>query len=605
MAGQKPSKLYETNSIGSSSSSGAKIGRKDLVIVESVNAAKYPDEDDRVRITPMENLVEDYFNQNIEKMYVQQWLGSPVGSFTYNEDGTLKSAIAVYGDGSAGTVDNIIYNLDGMLESAVFTVNGKTVNVTITYAQDLVSSIEYETVGGYTPPVEVPIVLSSTFVPFTAKVGETPDESVTNTGIQKVEVSSPITGSLNISFDSANFEASADKTVWTPTLSGIDLSILANRTFYVRVKTTATLETQTVMTLNGSGVVERTIALVPHIGDGTETYPYPIAIPAQLDAVRDDLTKAYKQYVNISLSAFDGDKTNDTGTGFDPIGNIDSLFTGIYDGDFHEISSLYIRSSKPQAGLFFGCDDATIKNIKIVSGAVASTHSVGNAGMLVGIAHESLISHCAVTGTVAAHDAAGGIVAGIARTYTSSIIEDSSFIGTTAAMTTGGIAGYVDTDATARRCFSGGDIVATGEGSMAGGITGHLAGTLENCYSTARVSSEWAAGGIAGVASDTLATTNNCWASGQITALEIEGETLAGGITGYYEVPWMNYLGAQCFWDTQTSGVATSAGVGFTIDHGKTTAQMKAVLTYEDWDFVNIWDIVEGEGYPFLRGNRP
>ena len=60
-----------------------------------------------------------------------------------------------------------------------------------------------------------------------------------------------------------------------------------------------------------------------------------------------------------------------------------------------------------------------------------------------------------------------------------------------------------------------------------------------------------------------------------------------------------------CFWDTQTSGQATSAG-----GTGKTTAEMQTAKTFLDagWDFVgetangteDIWWILEGKDYPRL-----
>jgi hypothetical protein len=28
---------------------------------------------------------------------------------------------------------------------------------------------------------------------------------------------------------------------------------------------------------------------------------------------------------------------------------------------------------------------------------------------------------------------------------------------------------------------------------------------------------------------------------------------------------------------------------------------LKQEATFENWDFVNVWDIVEGQTYPFLR----
>jgi hypothetical protein len=65
-----------------------------------------------------------------------------------------------------------------------------------------------------------------------------------------------------------------------------------------------------------------------------------------------------------------------------------------------------------------------------------------------------------------------------------------------------------------------------------------------------------------------------------------------------------------CFWDTQTSGQATSAG-----GTGKTTAELQTAATFLDagWDFAgetangmeDIWWILEGQDYPRLRWQAP
>jgi hypothetical protein len=52
------------------------------------------------------------------------------------------------------------------------------------------------------------------------------------------------------------------------------------------------------------------------------------------------------------------------------------------------------------------------------------------------------------------------------------------------------------------------------------------------------------------------------------------------------------------YWDTETSGLTTSAG-----GTGRTTAEMKQQSTFVDWDFDTVWQIDEGETYPYLRSN--
>jgi len=68
---------------------------------------------------------------------------------------------------------------------------------------------------------------------------------------------------------------------------------------------------------------------------------------------------------------------------------------------------------------------------------------------------------------------------------------------------------------------------------------------------------------------------------------------------------------SNSFWDTQTSGQATSGGATGT---GKTTAEMRSIATFSSagWNIIEVanpgardpskpWNIVNGVTYPFLR----
>ncbi len=61
------------------------------------------------------------------------------------------------------------------------------------------------------------------------------------------------------------------------------------------------------------------------------------------------------------------------------------------------------------------------------------------------------------------------------------------------------------------------------------------------------------------------------------------------------------------FWDTETSGMKSSAGGDDAV--GETTEKMKKKTTFENknWDFIDIWDIdgIRNNGYPFLIKNPP
>jgi hypothetical protein len=89
---------------------------------------------------------------------------------------------------------------------------------------------------------------------------------------------------------------------------------------------------------------------------------------------------------------------------------------------------------------------------------------------------------------------------------------------------------------------------------------------------------------------------SNCYSTALVTGPEPIGGLLGANTTGEVR---------GCFWDTQTSGQAKSAG-----GTGKTTAEMRTTKTFLDagWDFVGetangteeIWWILEGKDYPRL-----
>jgi hypothetical protein len=153
----------------------------------------------------------------------------------------------------------------------------------------------------------------------------------------------------------------------------------------------------------------------------------------------------------------------------------------------------------------------------------------------------------------------------------------------------GGLVGY-NHYATVTQCYSAG---AVSGDSFVGGLVGENYGTVTECYGTGAVSGSRGVGGLVG--SNTGALTHS-YSTGAVS-----GFTYVGGFVG------RNWQGTVtgCFWDTQTSGQATSAG-----GTGKTTAEMQTAATFLDagWDFVgesqngteDIWAICEGQDYPRL-----
>jgi hypothetical protein len=130
-----------------------------------------------------------------------------------------------------------------------------------------------------------------------------------------------------------------------------------------------------------------------------------------------------------------------------------------------------------------------------------------------------------------------------------------------------------------------------------GGLVGENQGTVRDSYATSAVSGDTHVGGLAGANSGTV---SNSYSTGSVT-----GDEKVGGLVGYR---FMYGTVNDSFWDTQTSGQATSAG-----GTGKTTTQMKNIATFSGagWDIIAVanpgtrnpshtWNIVDGETYPFL-----
>jgi len=146
-------------------------------------------------------------------------------------------------------------------------------------------------------------------------------------------------------------------------------------------------------------------------------------------------------------------------------------------------------------------------------------------------------------------------------------------------MDAGGLAG--NNSGAISNSYTTGTVAA---GTEAGGFVSQLlGGTITNCYSACTVNgSAGARGGLVGLIAS--GTVSKCYSVGPVNG--------TGGLIG-------NAIGGtttNSFWDTETSGQATSAGGA-----EKTTTQMKTKATFTDngWDFVAIWNI-HPSGYPVL-----
>lgn len=144
----------------------------------------------------------------------------------------------------------------------------------------------------------------------------------------------------------------------------------------------------------------------------------------------------------------------------------------------------------------------------------------------------------------------------------------------------GGLAG-TNFNGEIRACYATG--VVTGNRHV-GGLVGRNAGAITSCYATGAVTGSDEVGGLVGY---NYGSITNCYATGAIAG---SGGGV-GGLVGESLLPV-----TSCFWDMDTTGQETSEwGAGLP------TTEMMQRSTFVEWDFVDVWDIVENTTYPFLR----
>ena len=193
-------------------------------------------------------------------------------------------------------------------------------------------------------------------------------------------------------------------------------------------------------------------------------------------------------------------------------------------------------------------------------------------------------------------------VGALAGNLTTTTIENCYSTGTVSSQyhSCGGLVGANQSSSVIKCSYSSCSVSVIGSRYSTGGLVGYNVGSsIYNSYATGSVSGAYAVGGLAGNCSGT-STISNSYSKGTVSG------SSTGGLVG------VNYGTLTCtnsFWDTQTSGQSSSGG-----GTGKTTAQLNAYSTFigATWDFigetangaVDIWGIDEtgtaNSGYPFL-----
>ena len=262
-------------------------------------------------------------------------------------------------------------------------------------------------------------------------------------------------------------------------------------------------------------------------------------------------------------------------------------FTGVFDGNNHMVSHLTI-TGESYVGLFGLLNyEAEVRDLGVVDvNIVGSSEYVGG---LVGD-NGGTVTDCYSTGSVSGTEwFVGGLVGhnrggALTKCYSCAAVSGLQYVG--------GLVGYTDYGSITRS-YSTASV--SGTGFCVGGLVGENAyGLIAASCSSGSVSGTGSVGGLVGENYGNIIMSHS---SGSVNGTGF----YVGGLVGYDESDAIS----SSFWDTQTSGLANSAG-----GTGKTTAEMQTAKTFLDagWDFVgetvngtdDIWWIDEGKDYPRL-----
>ncbi|MCM8790746.1 MAG: hypothetical protein NC938_03490 [Candidatus Omnitrophica bacterium] len=362
-------------------------------------------------------------------------------------------------------------------------------------------------------------------------------------------------------------------------------------------------------------------------GSGTSIDPYMVRDIYDLQAIKCYLASnlVFKQYCDFSAasaSLWNG------GTGFIPLGDATTKFTGTYDGNNKIISGLSMsKNDIANLGLFGYVTDSVLKNINLTGMTVTDTsYSISvNVGGLAGSIESSTIDNVHIAGDISGTANPANVGGLVGYAYRTNIYDSSADVSVAATnpfpggANAGGLIGYSyaywSVNSTISGCYTTGSVIASGSGYgnrvNAGGIVGcqyanvFSTALILDSYSTANVSGtcpgyEINVGGIAGfLLADNGGHSNitNAYATGVITGSATYPNI--GGLVGrrYGYLGGSSEIVTQSYWDIETSGVFISDG-GTPL----TTSQMRGESNYTGWDFhtTPIWDAFAST-YPHLH----
>lgn len=320
----------------------------------------------------------------------------------------------------------------------------------------------------------------------------------------------------------------------------------------------------------------------------------PIASATDLAKIGNDAAYPLNgHYVQIQDIAFTSSDYSSASKGWMPIGSQTAPFTGVYDGQNHQIRNVMSKGtfgSSGETGLFGVVKGATIQNLGIVDSTFSNSTYLASFS---GKAYDATFINCYANNTVDGKNTAAGLVAHGENTCFRQCFNMGGISGSN---DIGGIVGVLKSGSI-DTCFNAGSITSTGYLSTTdniGGIVGDMGDyksptddTIRNCYSTGTVSSRSLySSGIAGVSENPI---SSCYFAG----------------SGYKYGICFDDEGTDCYFDQEASGCKTASNMH--IGSPLTTAEMKGVNALKQMPELMDAFVASDIGYPQLAyfANHP
>jgi len=270
-----------------------------------------------------------------------------------------------------------------------------------------------------------------------------------------------------------------------------------------------------------------------------------------------------------------------------------------------------VSGSSYVGGLVGYSDGVTISN-SYATGSVSGTDYVGG---LVGLYVDGTVTNSYATGSASGASGSqyvGGLVGdnygAISNSYATGSVSGISYVG--------GLVGHNEIDGDVSTSYSTGSVSGGSQSFSVGGLVGDNTGMVGNSYATGSVTGASGSQSVGGLVGDNDNQVSNSYATGSVS-----GSAYVGGLVGYNNygsaisnsyatgsVSGSSNVGglvaynvgtvSNSFWNTTTSGQATSAG-----GTGLTTAQMQTASNFTGFTFTTTpgasgdnWVIVDTDG---------